>query len=160
MGDLNVAVWVNNTVAAVLASSPDATKRAVSGAMQYKVDLMMAWNVQATTDFEEWLGSLDDKRRNAVIAAITFLGEQGPTLFRPFVERIHTSTIDKLKELRPRGAANDCRILFAFDLTQSAILLITGDKTNKPEKEWYKTAIPKAEALYAEHCDSLPKDKQ
>lgn len=43
---------------------------------------------------------------------------------------------------------------YAFDPTRSAILLIGGNKTGQ-EKRFYKTMIPKADALYDEYIKTL-----
>lgn len=53
-----------------------------------------------------------------------------------------------LKELRPgsRGQS-EVRIIFAFDPTRSALLLLGGDKAGNWER-WYRTNIPLAEPLY------------
>lgn len=46
------------------------------------------------------------------------------------------------------------RIFYAFDPTHSAILLIGGNKTGQ-EKRFYKTIIPKVDALYDAHLKTL-----
>ena len=51
-----------------------------------------------------------------------------------------------MKELRPRGEAKDCRVLFMFDPRRQAILLLGGDKSGQWER-WYIEAIPEAEGL-------------
>lgn len=45
------------------------------------------------------------------------------------------------------------RILFAFDLRRSAILLIGGDKTGKDR--WYEQHVPIADGLYDIHLKTL-----
>jgi len=42
------------------------------------------------------------------------------------------------------------RIIFAFDPTRSALLLLGGDKAGNWER-WYRENIPLAEALYLEY---------
>ena len=55
-----------------------------------------------------------------------------------------------MKELRPRGAGKDLRILFMFDPLRQAILLFGGSKAQQ-WNDWYRSAIPEAERLY-EQC--------
>lgn len=76
------------------------------------------------------------------------LREEGPTLGRPLVDRIKGSGLHHLKELRPgsRGRS-EIRIIFAFDSTRSALLLLGGDKAGNWER-WYRDNIPLAEQLY------------
>jgi hypothetical protein len=61
------------------------------------------------------------------------------------------SQIHNLKELRPgsRGRS-EIRIIFAFDRTRSALLLLGGDKAGNWER-WYRENIPIAERLYREY---------
>lgn len=59
-----------------------------------------------------------------------------------------------MKELRPRGAAKNCRVLFIFDPRRQAVLLVGGDKTGQWAK-WYRTAIPEAERLYEDYLEEL-----
>ncbi|MEN3540875.1 type II toxin-antitoxin system RelE/ParE family toxin [Microbispora sp. ZYX-F-249] len=78
------------------------------------------------------------------------LALQGPKLGRPLVDRIHHSRVlHNLKELRPRVPGNsEIRLLFVFDPTREAIVLVAGDKSGEWNR-WYRTAIPLAEARYA-----------
>jgi hypothetical protein len=56
-----------------------------------------------------------------------------------------------MKELRPDSAGrSEIRILFVFDPWQQLVLLVAGDKAGD-WRGWYRTAIPRAEQLYAEH---------
>ena len=78
--------------------------------------------------------------------------EEGPALGRPLVDRIQGSRIHHLKELRPGSAArSEIRVLFAFDPTRSALLLLGGDKAGNWQR-WYKENIPVAERLYLEYA--------
>ena len=56
-----------------------------------------------------------------------------------------------LKELRPGSAArSEIRVLFVFDPTRSALLLVGGDKAGNWLR-WYKQNIPIAEQLYQDY---------
>ncbi|MHB1498041.1 MAG: type II toxin-antitoxin system RelE/ParE family toxin, partial [Acidimicrobiales bacterium] len=62
-------------------------------------------------------------------AAIDKLEADGPTLGRPLVDVVKGSKLHNLKELRPGSAgAGEVRLLFVFDPTRRAVLLVAGDK--------------------------------
>ncbi|WP_239101014.1 type II toxin-antitoxin system RelE/ParE family toxin [Microbispora amethystogenes] len=89
------------------------------------------------------------------------LAVQGPKLGRPLVDRIHHShVLHNLKELRPRvpGEA-EIRLLFVFDPTREAIVLVAGDKAGEWNR-WYRTAIPLAEARYAAYRAEKEKEER
>ena len=66
-------------------------------------------------------------------------------------DRIQGSRIHHLKELRPGSAArSEIRVLFAFDPTRWALLLLGGDKAGNWQR-WYKENIPIAERLYLDY---------
>jgi hypothetical protein len=44
------------------------------------------------------------------------------------------------------------RILYAFDPTRTALLLLGGDKTGG---RWYEKMVPKADAIYEKHLKSI-----
>lgn len=48
------------------------------------------------------------------------------------------------------SGATEVRLLFVFDQLRRAVSLVGGDKSDR-WSGWYKTAIPQAEAAYAEH---------
>jgi hypothetical protein len=114
----------------------------------------MAWEINGTDQFADWYSSLTEAEQDAVIAVVEFLAEQGPQLDRPHADRIKGSRYHNLKELRPRGAAKNCRVLFIFDPRRQAVLLVGGDKTGQWAR-WYRTAIPEAERLYEEYLEEL-----
>ena len=114
----------------------------------------MAWEINATDEFGWWMVSLGEEQKLSVIAAVDLLREGGPTLGRPIVERIHGSRYQNMKELRPRAAGRDLRILFMFDPRRQAILLYGGSKARQ-WNNWYRTAIPAAERLYGQYLADL-----
>jgi hypothetical protein len=113
------------------------------------------WDVEVTGQFATWYRSLENDALEAVTAAVNRLQEHGPALGRPFVDTIKGSRHANMKELRPLGG--NLRILFAFDPRRSAILLLGGDKTHR-WRDWYKEMIPKADALYDEHLETLRRE--
>jgi hypothetical protein len=80
---------------------------------------------------------------------------RGPDEGRPLVDRIKGSRLHNLKELRPASTGDaEVRILFVFDPVRQMVLLVAGDKSGTWQR-WYGTAIPLAEARYAEHLTAL-----
>lgn len=74
---------------------------------------------------------------------------------RPLVDRVKGSDYKNMKELRPGSSSNtEIRILFAFDPTRTAILLVAGNKAGN-WKGWYETNILEADRLFAEHLRTL-----
>jgi hypothetical protein len=99
----------------------------------------------------DWLRALrrtDPDVYRSVNAAIDMLAEVGPGLGRPLVDTLHNSNLSNLKELRPRSGRDAAiRVLFIFDPWSQAVLLVAGNKAGD-WTQWYKTAIPIAEAAY------------
>ncbi|MBF0807744.1 diaminopimelate decarboxylase [Rothia nasimurium] len=117
---------------------------------------MSRWTIDATY-ITQWISQLPEDQRRDTLTALNFLAVEGPYGGRPYIDRIHSSKYHNLKELRPRKAAKNIRILFIFDPIQQAILLVAGDKTGNWEK-WYKQNIPLAEERYEQHLKNLEKE--
>jgi hypothetical protein len=111
----------------------------------------VSWEVELTAEFERWYRGLDEGTQDRIIAAVQVLRSKGPGQGRPLVDTVKGSK-HPMKELR----VGTIRILFAFDPRRVAILLIGGDKRGK-WREWYRTAIPRADRLYARHLRSIRK---
>ena len=109
----------------------------------------MSWEVELTTEFEEWYRSLDQADQERIVAVVQVLRDRGPGLGRPLVDSVKGSAFP-IKELR----VGTVRILFAFDPRRVAVLLTGGDKQHKWQR-WYRTAIPEADRLYTKHLDTL-----
>jgi len=104
------------------------------------------WEVRVTEEFLAWVDGLDPRSKALVVDAVDRLADAGPSLGRPLVDRLVGSEIHDLKELRP--GSSEIRVLFVFDPWRCAILLVGGDKSGN-WSGWYRTAIPRAETLYA-----------
>jgi hypothetical protein len=88
------------------------------------------------------------------------LVEQGPALGRPLVDRLKGSTYHNMKELRPGSAGStEVRMIFAFDPAREAVFLVAGDKSGRWQT-WYQSAIPLADARFAEHLAVLKAEEQ
>jgi hypothetical protein len=111
------------------------------------------WDIEVTDEFLEWWRDLDVSQQEALTDRIELLGERGPDLGRPVVDRIHTSRHHSMKELRAsRGGA--LRVLFMFDPRRAVILLLGGDKTGDWDR-WYEAAVPAADDLYDAYLAEL-----
>jgi hypothetical protein len=113
-----------------------------------------------TKQVRDWLHGLrtsDPVTRRLVSQAIDQLLDDGPQLGRPMADRIAGSRLHNLKELRPGSSGHaEVRILFIFDPVRNAVLLVAGDKSGR-WNEWYRTAIPLAEALYEQYLKEQPR---
>lgn len=114
----------------------------------------MAWSVKVTEEYAAWFTALikeDLASAVQVAQAVAALREEGPALGRPLGDRIQGSKVHHLKELRPGSKGrSEIRVLFAFDPTRSALLLLGGDKAGNWQR-WYRENIPIAERLYLEY---------
>jgi hypothetical protein len=115
----------------------------------------VAWEVEVTDEFDQWMDALARQDLQLVIAAVDELEAQGPGLGRPRVDTLAHTRVHNLKELRIPGSA--VRILFAFDPRRTAILLVGGDKAGQWSR-WYEQMIPVAEDLYERHLETLRKE--
>ena len=108
-----------------------------------------------------WLDALDDRSVAHIFAALELLEREGPALGRPLVDTIKGSSLSNMKELRPASSgSSEIRILFVFDPNRKAVLLLGGDKAKAKNgkakwSNWYKQAIPKAEALYWRYLSEM-----
>jgi hypothetical protein len=114
----------------------------------------LAWAVKVTDEYATWFTTLlkeDLGSATQVAQAVAALREEGPALGRPLVDRLKGTKIHHLKELRPgsRGRS-EIRIIFAFDPSRSALLLLGGDKAGNWQR-WYRDNIPLAEQLYLDY---------
>jgi hypothetical protein len=110
------------------------------------------WEILLLEPVNDWFLALckdDPATADKIEEALDELADCGPQLGRPLVDRIHSSKIHNLKELRPRvpGTA-EVRLLFVFDPERQAIVLVAGNKAGR-WSAWYAEAIPLAEERYA-----------
>jgi hypothetical protein len=120
--------------------------------------LLEKWSIDISL-VEEWLTALDQSSYEQVVAALELLAEYGPQLGRPLVDTVVASRHRNMKELR-RGSSgrSELRILFAFDPTRSAILLLAGDNAGN-WNTWYRINIPIADDRFTEHLIRLKREK-
>jgi hypothetical protein len=99
------------------------------------------WEIVLHEKCEEWLDTEPDEVAEAIATALVPLRERGPSLGRPLVDTLKGAPIPNLKELRVQVGGRPYRILFAFDPSRRAVLLVGGDK-GTDEKRWYEVHIP------------------
>ena len=103
-----------------------------------------------TRQVRDWLHALrsgDPVTRRLVAEAIDLLLDEGPRLGRPLVDRIGGSRLHSLKELRPGSSgASECESVY---LRPGAQRRAAGrGRQIRLWQEWYRKAIPAAEAAY------------
>ena len=112
------------------------------------------WEVEYTDQVGAWWHQLDDDQQERAAAAVEIIEPGGPGVGRPRVDTLEGSRHANLKELR----TGNVRVLFAFDPTRTAVLLLGGDKTGR-WREWYSQAVPLAGRLYDEHLRRLVEEE-
>ena len=113
----------------------------------------MAYDVEFTSEFEVWWNSLDADEQESVDFSVRLLEERGIYLKRPHADTVHGSRFNNMRELRSQHQGRPYRVLYAFDPRRTAILLIAGDKTGRPD--WYDEFIPKADKIYQRHLNEI-----
>lgn len=108
------------------------------------------WDVEVTDQFEQWWDTLSVEEQESIEGAVELLEQRGPGLGRPLVDTVKGSRHVNMKELRVAMIL----VLFAFNSTRTAILLIGGDKRDRWQ-EFYAQMIPLADTLFDEHLKEL-----
>jgi hypothetical protein len=116
----------------------------------------VAWEVEFTDEFAEWWDTLSADEQESARASVSLLREFGPTLPFPHSSGVSGSRHSHLRELRIQHAGRPYRVLYAFDPTRTAILLIGGDKTGNDR--WYDEFVPLADRLYDDHLAALRRE--
>ena len=117
--------------------------------------VVMAWDVELTSECEAWWESLTVAEQESVGHSIDLLVEFGPALSRPYADTLKGSRFPNMKELRAQHEGRPYRMLFAFDPRRVALVLLGGDKTG--DARWYDKAIPTADVLFETHLEELKK---
>jgi hypothetical protein len=118
------------------------------------------WNLEWTDEFGAWVVSdaLDEAAREDIRAALIVLREIGPSLGRPLADSLKGSRYPNMKELRVQSKGRPFRILFAFDPSRTAVLLVGGSKQG--DKRFYDRMIPLADKLFARYLKDLSHGKK
>lgn len=118
----------------------------------------MKWEIEYTDEFGAWWDTLTDEEQDSIAVSVGLLERLGPNLPRPHSDTVKGSKHQNMKELRTQHGGQPYRTLYAFDPRRTAILLIGGNKTGV--KNWYRTFIPIADRLFAEHLQELQKKEK
>jgi hypothetical protein len=116
----------------------------------------MTWDVEYTDELGQWWATLSEDEQVSIDASVRLLEAKGPQLGFPHTSGIEGSRHPHMRELRVQHEGRPYRLLYAFDLRRSAILLIGGDKTG--DDRWYERHVPLADKLYDAHLDGLRKE--
>lgn len=121
-------------------------------------------NPDVTDQVEAFMAPLPnypEQPTRAIVDAVDYIVEEGPSAGRPIVGEIslepeyraHVALFGhRLKEIRPLGT--DVRILCTFAPDRTLVLLYAGDKEGE-WRRWYRRAIPEAARLYAEYLKEM-----
>ena len=118
----------------------------------------MAWEIEGTDQFAQWWDSLDERQQERIGAVIDELSEKGPHLTYPKSSGIRGAGFSHLRELRVQVGGRPFRIFYAFDPRQTAILLVSGDKTGVSNQRFYARYVPIANRLYNEYISELERE--
>ncbi len=113
----------------------------------------MAWEVEYTDLFGEWWSHLDEEEQDSVASAVRVLQMKGPNLPHPYSSGIKKSRHNHMRELRIQHRGTPYRVLYAFDPSRVAFLLLGG--TKRGDELWYDKMVPLADRLYDEHLQDL-----
>lgn len=102
------------------------------------------------------MGTLSEEEQEEISAKVDLLEDNGPNLPRPHSDVVVTSKNANMKELRGRAGNSILRVLYAFDPTRTAILLMGGDKAGNPK--WYRQFVPIADRLFDGHLKQLQRE--
>lgn len=113
----------------------------------------MAYEVEVSDEFKAWYENLSEQEQNSIERVVLMLMEAGPALGYPYSTGIKGSKFSHMRELRVQHEDRPYRVLFAFDPTRAAFLLVGGDKAG--DSRWYDKMVPKADAIYEEHLKTI-----
>jgi hypothetical protein len=113
----------------------------------------MPYEVEVSDEFRDWYEPLSEAEQNSVERVVLMLAEAGPALGFPYSSGIEGSKFSHMRELRIQHEGRPYRVIYAFDPTRTALLLLGGDKTG--DSRWYEKTVPKADAIYEKHLKKI-----
>jgi hypothetical protein len=113
----------------------------------------VTYEVAVSDEFKDWYEPLSEPEQNSVERVVSMLMEAGPALGFPYSSGIKQSKFSHMRELRIQHDGRPYRVLYAFDPTRAALLLLGGDKTG--DDRWYAKMVPKADAIYEKHLKTI-----
>lgn len=103
--------------------------------------------VNHSAEFKAWFDGLSQADAASTLQVVKLLGMMGVTLPAPHSKPLN-GTEYAIRELRPQSGRSPLRILYAFDPTRNAYLLLGGSKT---EAKLYKKMLKRAEKIWTEY---------
>jgi len=113
----------------------------------------VATEIIVTEEFEAWYLALSLSERKAIFRVVSLLEEHGVTLEFPYSSSIKGSRF-AMRELRIQHGGDPYRVLYVFDKTRQAVLLVGGIKTAKGNR-WYEAAVREADRLFEEYLRGI-----
>jgi hypothetical protein len=117
------------------------------------------WTVELAPEFEPELLALSAEVRIELLAQARVIEQFGPTAGRPRVDTLNGSKHANMKELRFDAEGGVWRVAFAFDPRRRAILLVTGDKSGRSERAFYRRLIATADRRLDAQLERLRRRK-
>jgi hypothetical protein len=108
----------------------------------------MPYKVQFHPDFVPEWKDLEMGLKELVGEVLDHLEDDGPFLGRPEVDTLKDSRHTNMKEIRVKFTKEVWRFAFAFDPTQTAVILCGGDKQGTNQSRFYKQLIAKADSRF------------
>jgi hypothetical protein len=118
----------------------------------------MPYEVEVSDEFRDWYEPLSEAEQLSVERVVLMLIEAGPALGFPYSTDIRGSKFSHMRELRIQHEGRPYRVLYAFDPTRSAFLILGGEKTG--DDRWYEKMIRKADDIYAEHLKPSQEERR
>lgn len=106
----------------------------------------MSYDIVVSDEFRDWYEPLSEAEQLTIERVVFMLAEAGPSLGFPYSSGIQQSRFPHMRELRIQHQGRPYRVLYAFDPSRAAFLILGGDKTGNGR--WYNEMIPKADLIY------------
>jgi hypothetical protein len=114
--------------------------------------------VEFSDEFGEWWEKLDEEEQDSVRDSVELLRRLGVTLRFPHTSGVAASDFTEMRELRIQHQGRPYRVLYAFDPTRTAMLLIGGDKTGN--NRWYEIFVPIADKIFKWHLQTVKSEEE
>lgn len=113
-------------------------------------------DVIATDEFKGWYEALNESESDAVTRVVDLLEVLGVGLPFPHSSAIRGASF-ALFELRATAGKAELRVLYAFDPSRNAVLIIGGDKSG--DNRFYVRMTERAERIWREYLKETEQEK-
>jgi hypothetical protein len=113
----------------------------------------MECEIVYTDEFGKWWDELTIEEQESIYHDVEILRARGVDLRYPRCSGVTSSRHPHMRELRIQHQGRPYRVLYAFDPSRKAVLLVGGDKTGSDR--WYSTYVPIADRVYDEYLNDL-----